>query len=205
MMDIHSGSTSPTFLLLLSLLGIVLGMGVITSSNPVISLLYLIGLFVDIAIYLMTLHLTYLGLSYITVYVGAIAMLFIFVIMMLNIQVLEKSSRFSFSNFFLGLILGLLFISLIFERIPSELQSLYNYFNFFPIVNRIYKVSWDSWEENLGSPTVLESLGKILYTHYSLFLIIISLVFLLTLVGALCIARSSSTPSYPSSEEELNK
>jgi NADH-ubiquinone oxidoreductase chain 6 len=61
----------------------------ITSKNPVISVIFLISTFVSGALYLILIGITFLGISYIIVYVGAIAVLFLFVIMLLNIRIAE--------------------------------------------------------------------------------------------------------------------
>lgn len=62
---------------------------VITAKNPVISVLFLIAVFINVAGYLVLLGVAYLGLVYLIVYVGAIAILFLFVIMMLNLRLVE--------------------------------------------------------------------------------------------------------------------
>jgi NADH-ubiquinone oxidoreductase chain 6 len=62
---------------------------VITAKNPVISVLLLIAVFINVAGYLVLLGVAYLGLVYLIVYVGAIAILFLFVIMMLNLRLVE--------------------------------------------------------------------------------------------------------------------
>ncbi|SCZ95430.1 BZ3500_MvSof-1268-A1-R1_C042g00101 [Microbotryum saponariae] len=78
------------FLLDLLALGAILsGIMVITAKNPVISVLFLIAVFINVAGYLVLLGVAYLGLVYLIVYVGAIAILFLFVIMMLNLRLVE--------------------------------------------------------------------------------------------------------------------
>lgn len=188
--DLFNSNPELNLTTLLSYLAVLLAILVITSRNPVVSLLYLIGLFVDIAIYLISLNLTYLGLSYITVYVGAIAMLFIFVIMMINIQVVETSFN---KNYFiksipLSLILGILFIYPFYQVIPKELNSFYNYLNINEWGKQITKISSTTWEDKIFNPTIVESLGTVIYTNYSIWLIIISLIFILAIIGAISIA-----------------
>jgi NADH-ubiquinone oxidoreductase chain 6 len=96
----------------LSLGAILSGILVITSKNPVISVLFLISVFVNVAGYLVLLGIGFLGISYIIVYVGAIAILFLFVIMMLNIQLAELSAVGSeyTQSLPLGAIVGSLFV-----------------------------------------------------------------------------------------------
>lgn len=62
----------------LSLGAILSGILVITSKNPVISVLFLISVFVNVAGYLVLLGVGFIGISYLIVYVGAISILFIF-------------------------------------------------------------------------------------------------------------------------------
>ena len=62
---------------------------VITAKNPVISVMFLISVFLNVAGYLVLMGVSYLGLVYIIVYVGAIAILFLFVVMMLNLRLVE--------------------------------------------------------------------------------------------------------------------
>src|SRR5215469_18884199 len=61
----------------------------ITSKNPVISVIFLISTFVQASLYLILIGINFLGISYIVIYVGAIAVLFLFVIMLLNIRLAE--------------------------------------------------------------------------------------------------------------------
>ena len=100
------------FLLDMLALGAVLsGILVITAKNPVISVLFLISVFINVAGYLVLMGVAYLGLVYIIVYVGAIAILFLFVVMMLNLRLVEllDTGKAYTQNLPLGTILGSLF------------------------------------------------------------------------------------------------
>jgi NADH-ubiquinone oxidoreductase chain 6 len=61
----------------------------ITSNNPVISIIFLISAFVNAAGYLILLGINFIGISYIVIYVGAIAVLFLFIILMINIKLTD--------------------------------------------------------------------------------------------------------------------
>jgi NADH-ubiquinone oxidoreductase chain 6 len=78
---------------LLPVLAIIAGIFVISTKNPIISVFNLIVLYILVAFYLIFIGLTYLGISYIVVYIGAIAILFLFVIMMIDIEVVEKRNN----------------------------------------------------------------------------------------------------------------
>src|ERR1700723_1567131 len=69
---------------ILSLVAIVCAILVIISKNPIVSVLFLIGLFLSISSYLIILGLSFIGLSYLLVYVGAVSILFLFILMLIN-------------------------------------------------------------------------------------------------------------------------
>src|ERR1700726_2557347 len=78
---------------ILSLLAVLCGIFVIISKNPIVSVLFLIGLFLSIASYLMILGLNFIGLSYLLVYVGAVSILFLFILMLINVRISELLSN----------------------------------------------------------------------------------------------------------------
>lgn len=78
-----------SFLDFIFFLSILLTMLVIISKNPIVSVLYLIGLFFNIACYLILLGISFIGLSYLLVYVGAVSILFLFILMLINVRVSE--------------------------------------------------------------------------------------------------------------------
>src|SRR5689334_25305178 len=72
---------------ILYIIAILLGIFVIVSKNPIVSVLFLIGLFLCISVYLILTGLNFIGLSYLLVYVGAISILFIFILMLINVRI----------------------------------------------------------------------------------------------------------------------
>src|SRR5437762_867143 len=99
---------------------------VITAKNPVIAVLFLISVFINAAGYLILLGVGFIGISYIIVYIGAITVLFLFVIMMINIKlvdILEVGSAYT-KNLPLALAVGSLFIYEIFSIIPFSFQNI---------------------------------------------------------------------------------
>lgn len=107
----------------------------ITSKNPVISVIFLISAFVSGAGYLIGMGIYFVGISYVIVYVGAIAVLFLFVIMMINIKltdILETGSQFT-KNLPLAIAICFLFlfIFLSYINVPSYSGSiLFSFFLF---------------------------------------------------------------------------
>lgn len=98
---------------------------VITSKNPVISVIFLISVFVNSAVYLILLGVSFVGISYIIIYVGAIAILFLFILMMINIKltdILEVGTDYT-KNLPVALVVGALFIFSIYTIIPFSFQD----------------------------------------------------------------------------------
>ena len=74
---------------LLHIIAILLGVLVIISKNPIVSVLFLIGLFLCISAYLILTGLNFIGLSYLLVYIGAVSILFLFILMLINVRISE--------------------------------------------------------------------------------------------------------------------
>ena len=78
---------------LLVVFGLISSMMVVLTKNPVFSILFLILCFCDVSCMLFLLEIEYLPLMFLVIYVGAIAVLFLFVIMMLNIKIAEMKEN----------------------------------------------------------------------------------------------------------------
>lgn len=87
--EIHTNGFSIENLDVLSIIAILSSILVIISKNPIISVLFLIALFFSIACYLMMLGLNFIGFSYLLVYVGAVSILFLFILMLINVRISE--------------------------------------------------------------------------------------------------------------------
>lgn len=106
------------FFYLLSISLCFFSVGVIISLNPVYSVLFLVGCFFVIATFLLLAGADFLALCYIIVYVGAVAVLFLFVVMMLNIRTIEwfkVNVRFFPLSFFFLILFVLKFVISYFE------------------------------------------------------------------------------------------
>lgn len=77
----------------ISVLALFFGAIVIIIKNPIGSLMCLIGLFGVISVYLILAGLNFIGLSYLIVYIGAISILFLFILMLINIRTSELLSN----------------------------------------------------------------------------------------------------------------
>jgi NADH-ubiquinone oxidoreductase chain 6 len=168
------------------------GILVITSRNPVISVLFLISTFVNVACYLILLGINFIGLTYLLVYVGAIAILFLFVIMMLNIKLVElQDSSEDYSNPYpLAFVLGTLFVSglsLANSNISKfDLPSIFDSINLLSFKSDALEtltVSHSNWDNVFVSMDQINSIGQVLYTSHALFLIVASMILLLAMIG----------------------
>jgi NADH-ubiquinone oxidoreductase chain 6 len=99
---------------------------VITSRNPVIAVIYLISVFINAACYLLMLGIGFIGLTYLLLYVGAITILFLFVIMSINIKltdIMEAGTQYT-QNIPLAISIGIFFIYELVRILPYSILSL---------------------------------------------------------------------------------
>lgn len=208
-----------------SLAAILSGILVIISKNPVISVLFLITVFVNVAAYLLLLGVGFIGFSYLIVYVGAIAILFLFVVMMLNLQLAELTAvgKEYTQSLPLGLLIGSLFIFELVSLLPfsfkdvgigsqlmnqTELGIFHWISSFFlpetsfsdaAIHTTFVKQTPVVADSTFSSFLQIQSIGQTLYTSGSIWLIIASLILLLAMVGPIILSLSPSTEEFPSS------
>ena len=114
MLDIYllnetfTNGSNHSLLTFVSLASIFSGIFVIISKNPIVSVLFLIGLFLNIAGYLMLLGINFIGLSYLLVYVGAVSILFLFILMLINVRISELTTDNS-NSIPLAIMIGIFF------------------------------------------------------------------------------------------------
>src|SRR6201992_635209 len=113
---VNNNLFSYTILVSLQFIIILLAIFVIISKNPVISVLFLIGLFLSVAIYLIIIGLSFVGISYLLVYIGAVSILFLFILMLIDIRVSELQTETN-NSIFLGVLIGILFFNVISNKL----------------------------------------------------------------------------------------
>jgi len=162
----------------------------ITSNNPIISIIFLITAFVNAAGYLILLGISFIGISYIVIYVGAIAVLFLFIILMINIKLTDILD--TGYNFTKNLPMGLNIASLLFFIFFSVATIERDYLEVAtPPTGLALGVSIS--DINLLEFTQIEVLGHFLYTYASIFLIILSLILLLAMLAIIIISKKNIT------------
>jgi NADH-ubiquinone oxidoreductase chain 6 len=125
LIDNNTNGYNAEFLDFISLLAILSGIFVIISKNPVISVLFLIGLFLCISSYLILLGISFIGLSYLLVYVGAVSILFLFILMLINVRISELQAETS-NSLPLALIIGICFYYILSEIVPFRSEKINN-------------------------------------------------------------------------------
>jgi NADH-ubiquinone oxidoreductase chain 6 len=175
---------------------------VITARSPVISVLFLIAVFINIAGYLILLGVNFIALSYIMVYIGAIAILFLFVIMMLNVRLTELheiGSDYS-KNFPLAIVvaasLSYIILSNSLTKSIDQIYLITALFDKLNFLNSGINTTTDNYI-NIGYNTIynnifvnyeqIQAIGNIMYSSYGLYLILCSFVLLLAMLGPIII------------------
>lgn len=205
MNEIYTNGFLYNSLNIMSITSILCGVSVITAKNPIVSVLFLIGLFFSIASYLMILGLNFIGLSYLLVYVGAVSILFLFILMLINVRISELVTNNS-NSVILAFIIGvLLFIPIYskgniinnvkFDESTISIYATYNgymgnitqLFNNVSFTDNLFLVTSEIWDGIIGEMPHITNIGAIIYSNYPLWLILTSVILLLAMVGAIII------------------
>jgi NADH-ubiquinone oxidoreductase chain 6 len=169
---------------------IISGISVIIVKNPIISVLFLIGLFSGVASYLILLGLSFIGLSYLIVYVGAVSILFLFILMLINIRISELQNNTSNS---VPLVIAtlIIFSNPLLQLLPYNIEILNKNSNLLTNseinIKNVFFVISKMWDGNLTETNHISSIGNIIYTNYNIWLIIVSFILLLAMVGTIVI------------------
>lgn len=148
---------------------------VITARNPVHSVLFLILSFFTSAGIFVLLNAEFIAMIMVIVYVGAVAVLFLFVVMMLDI---------SFSNLRegamkfvpLGLLIGAVILAELYLAYQTWSQDITVFNQTDALVNAAF---------NQGEMTNTQALGNLLYTKYILAFQLAGMILLVAMVGAI--------------------
>ena len=167
---------STTLFYIFSIIIVLSCLGVVSSKNPVYSVLFLILAFINSAILFLFLNAEFLAMLLIVVYVGAVAVLFLFVVMMLNVKNEEKNIKFQKYTPFTLLIVTVVFVEILYIFVSDDV-----------ILKNI------SLSENLSFKNNTIFLGNILYTDYFLLFQISGIILLVAMIGAIVLTLRSRT------------
>ena len=159
-----------------SCLAIFSGVMVIAAKNPIHSILFLILVFCNAAGLLILLEVEFLAMMFLVVYVGAIAVLFLFVVMMLNIKLVELHENL-LRYLPIGGLVGIIFLLEILLIIDSDLIPLFNY----KFTDSLNTITWATQVESLTNIAIF----NVIYTHYFYLFLVASLILLVAMIGAI--------------------
>jgi len=158
---------------------------VITAQNAIYSVLFLVLSFLAAASLLFLLKCEFLSLIFILIYVGAIAILFLFVVMMLDLKTPNRKET-SLKYFPFGFIIGTVFLTEIvlviaetFKTNPYKISVLSNFY-----VN---------WYDKIDIFTEIQSIGQVVYTQYVLQFLVAGNVLLLATLAAVVLTMNTGS------------
>ena len=148
---------------------IVTCISVIFSKNPVNSVLFLVLAFLNSTFLFILIGAEFVGIILAIVYIGAVAILFLFVVMMLDIQI--TTLMFNIKRY---IPLALLFAGVILAEI---------------IYLTVFKSSKSNLNEIVRSSNNTEEIGNVLYTEYFIDFQLSGVVLLLAMIGAIVLTH----------------
>ncbi len=151
---------------------------VISSKNPVHSVLFLILAFFNSAGLFVLLGAEFLAMILVVVYVGAVAVLFMFVVMMLDINIAELKHGF-LQYLPLGGVVGLILL----------LELILSLGGF--IISSQSQNSIAAPRPNVNEITNTEAIGNLIYTNYIYFFQAAGLILLVAMIGAIVLTHRS--------------
>lgn len=170
----------------LSSFALVSGLMVVRAKNPVHSVLFFILVFCDTSGLLILLGLDFFAMIFLVVYIGAIAVLFLFVVMMFNIQIAEIHEE-VLRYLPVSGIIGLIFWWEMFFILDNETIPL------LPTHRNTTSLRYTVYAGKVRSWTNLETLGNLLYTYYFVWFLVSSLILLVAMIGAIVLTMHRTT------------
>ncbi len=153
----------------LTFVAVLSALNVVFTKNAVYSVLSLIVTFFAIAGHYFLMNAQFLGIVHIMVYAGAIMVLFLYVIMMLNLNETFETNKDTFFHIAAVIAAGLLLVTMVaaFAKTDIQMQSMVD-------------------NSEIG---YLEELGKVLFNEYLLPFEIASVLLLAAMVGAVYLSK----------------
>lgn len=172
--------------LIITTIGIISSFKILTSLNPISRLAYLIKVFIKSAFIFLLLDNYFLGLTYIIVYVGAIAILFLFVIMMTETLLIPSNSSLNNSNlgYSLLVIQFILFNLIAYPHLKDDSNFQFNN-------EDIYNFFYTSYSSEFINFTDIQSLGFFIFLSFPFIIVLIGILLWCVLVGIIRISNKN--------------
>jgi NADH-quinone oxidoreductase subunit J len=167
---------------------------VIVSKNPLHSVLFLVTSFLSSSILLFLFENEFLALFFLIIYLGAIAILFLFVVMMLDIKYRDLQT----SRLYLpvGALVGITLLVEIYGALSKVFSSDTN-------MSMSEHNSYVNWYDNLDALSDIYVLGQIFYTHYVLQILMAGLILYLAVIGVAFLTVKSAFAKGEKREQSL--
>lgn len=166
-------------------------------TNPINSVLFLILTFLSASNIFFLIGCDFLGLIFIIIYLGAIAVLFLFIVMMVNIKKVEGDST-------TYLVIGSFFFFIFFLQFSYYITNMYGddvWMNINHISNTLFFEKTNRLDL-FSKQDYFFSLGRVLYIEYFFFVIVISILLLVGLIGAIFLTNFKNNYS---SKKQFNQ
>lgn len=170
---------------------------VISQNNPVRCVLFLVLTFFASSILWMLMQAEFLALILVLVYVGAVMTLFLFVVMMLNIDIESMKSHFIRYLPF-GLIVVALLTGLLLVAIPADSFKVNNQASQNVVTSGSQLINTPVQDSSMPVQTALsntEALGMVLYTDYILAFELAAVILLVAIVSAITLVHRGAVRS----------
>jgi NADH-quinone oxidoreductase subunit J len=155
---------------------------IISVSNPINSVIFLILLFFFTSINFIILGIDFFAFIFFIIYLGAIAVLFLFIVMMLDIP-RSETDKFTY------LTIGFFILIILFIQFFSCLYYNYNFFHYNKFINMynnnfLYNI-FICYIDEFSHINNIEIIGLILYKYYFIQLILCGLNLLIAMIGSI--------------------
>ena len=166
---------------------------VIGVSNPIHSILVLIAVFIMGSTLLYILNVEYFAILFLVVYVGAIVVLFLFIVMMLDLKLTNETDRFRDIFSFRHIIVPIILIE-IFAILAQDTTKLYWIYpndldNIYFAESNVYV----DYSKLLQETDQLRGIGGVLFTEYKGGIYIVALLLFLSMIASILLTLESTS------------
>ena len=156
---------------------------VVFTKNSIFSAIFLILSFVFASITLLLLECELMGFIFLVVYIGAIAILFLFVVMLIDVKAPNLINR-SIQYFPFGLFISVVFLFEISFLLLESFQL--NYYNNTFLSNELF-----NWYLKLELFFEIGIIGQLIYSHYTLSFLLAGFLLFLVIIGVIVLTLKS--------------
>lgn len=166
---------------------------VIGLQNPIHSILVLISVFIGGSLLLFILNVEYFAILFLIVYVGAIVVLFLFIVMMLDLKIINISQRFKDLFSYRHIIIPFLAIEILMLILieHSDLYWIYHYSN--SSANLYFSETnlYIDFSKILQETDQLRGIGSILFTEYKTGVILAALLLFISMIASILLTMET--------------